>query len=66
MGSAADSGPVYTGVGKSRFTVVSTGNTEFILVLLFIYLLLYYSFVLFVLFVLLLLLLFRIFTYDNK
>ena len=25
------------GVGRSRFTVVSTGNTEFILVLLFIY-----------------------------
>jgi hypothetical protein len=27
----------YTGVGKSRFTVVSTRNTDFILVLLFIY-----------------------------
>jgi hypothetical protein len=28
---------IYTGVGNSRFTVVSMQNTEFILVLLFIY-----------------------------
>jgi len=48
-------------VGKSRFTVVSTRNTEFILVLLLFIYLLYYSFVLLLL---LLLLLFRIRTYD--
>jgi len=59
---------IHTGVGKSRFTVVSTRNTEFILVLLFIYQLLYYlSFCLsssWLLLLLLLLLLFCIFTYD--
>jgi hypothetical protein len=43
-------------VGKSRFTFVSTRNTEFILVfLLFVYLLLYYLFVLLLFFLLLLL-----------
>jgi len=50
-----------TGMGKSRFTVVNTRNTEFYSCI-FIYLLLYYLFVLFVL-LLLLLLLFRIVSY---
>jgi hypothetical protein len=40
---------MYTGLGKTRFIVVSTRNAVFILVLLFIYLLFYYLFVLFVL-----------------